>query len=865
MADRIRRISFLALRGRTVLTFRWKTLALNIIDSVLLNLAVIGAMLLRFDGQIPERFWNSWAMTAPFYTLGVLLLLYVSGVNRTLWRYAGLSTFFKIVRTLFFAGFVFFLVNIIPNQQFFPKSVIIVAWVLSTVLIVGCRMAWKMYRTPSRRSKHEQKRILIAGAGDVGATLATELLRRRDSQATPVGFVDDDSAKLGREVEHLPVLGATIDLPRIIEERRIDEVLIAAPSAPAGLVRQIVTYCQEAGVECRTVPALSDYVAGKGALGQVRGVQIEDLLGRDPVTVEFEKISQRMKGCTVLVTGAAGSIGSELCRQLARFEPGHLIAMDHNENQLTYLGLDLAEHHPNLDVLYAVGDVKDEFGIDELVRTHQPTFVFHAAAHKHVNLLERTPREAILNNIMGTRNVARAAGNHGVSTFVLISTDKAVNPTNVMGASKRGCEMVLQSMAMGGGFATKFVAVRFGNVLGSEGSVLPIFRRQMETGGPLTVTHPEARRYFMTIPEASQLVIQAAQLGESGNVFVLDMGEQVRIVDVAEQLIRLSGLRPGIDMPIRFIGLRPGEKLAEELLTDSEQTRMTKHSKIFQWELDVVDPPTIERRVDRLISNAHHASPDELRRGLEELVPEYRQIVVAALPGERIVETVAEVVQPESETTPDRTVRKESGLKRVFDFGISGILLALFAPFVGLVWLFYRLAGSGSVRFIREERVGRNRRQSDRREQLEGSAQIDRRDRDRRQRDLPGPIFVCYRMESDGAPGDRQKAILGWARRYRFDRVLYLWNVLRGQMSLVGPSARLAEEESFSQDWTTAYIHSRRPGLIGPGSLFAGAEEDRLTNLYDGYYSRFGGLGLDVETLIRSVPRILRGENTLQK
>ena len=418
--------------------FRWKTILLNLIDTVVLNAAVLGALALRFDGQLSETliYLERLVPIAPFYTLGLLLLLNLSGVNQSLWRYAGIPTFLKITRTLFIGFFVLFFLNLIPEEQPFPKSVVILSWLLATTAIVSSRIGWKILRTPMRRSHAGSRRLLIAGAGDVGATLAIELQRRQNADLVPVGFVDDDGTKQGRRVEDLPVLGATIDIPRLIEERRIQEVVIAAPSAPARLVRQIVTYCQEAGVACRTVPSLSDFAVGKGALGQVRDVQIEDLLGRDPVSIDFEGISERMRGRTVLVTGAAGSIGSELCRQLARFGIGKMIALDHAENPLTYLGLELSEQYPELPVIYAVGDVKDEFGVDEVIRVHRPDFVFHAAAHKHVNLLERAPREAILNNIMGTRNVARAAAAHGVRNFVLISTDKAVNPTNVMGASK---------------------------------------------------------------------------------------------------------------------------------------------------------------------------------------------------------------------------------------------------------------------------------------------------------------------------------------------------------------------------------------------------------------------------------------------
>ena len=394
--------------------------------------------------------------------------------------------------------------------------------------------------------------------------------------------------------------------------------------------------------------------------------------------------------------------------------------------------------------------------------------------------------------------------------------------------------------------------------------MLPIFRRQLTAGGPLTVTHPEARRYFMTIPEASQLVIQAGLLGENGDVFVLDMGEQVRILDVAEQLIRLSGLRPGIDIAIRFVGLRPGEKLEEELLTDSEKTRITKHAKIFRWELDPVSPGAVERTVDQLIRMAHHASAEELRAGLAELVKEYRQIEVAALPGPELPASVPEASRPVHPVAYARDPR----LKRMLDVAISGTMLATLAPPMLAVLGLYRVTGTGRVRFVREERIGRNRRRDDRRGAAPDGVRIDRRGSDRRQRALPGPIFVCYRIEVSGVKRTHfHEALFAWSRKRRLDRVPYFWNVFRGEMSLVGPSSRLVDQPSFTESWATAYIHSRRPGLIGPGAIFAGSDESgtRLAELYDGYYSKFGGIALDLETLLRSVPRLLRGTETVER
>ena len=836
---------------------RFKLILINAADAVLLNCAVLAALALRFDFAIPERFLRSYSGSAFFYTAGMLLLLNLAGINRSLWRYAGVPTLLVLVRTLGLGFSLAFILNLVPQVHLFPSSVVILTWILSTVLIGGSRLAWRVVRTPRwRAARRGGSRILIVGAGEVGAMLCRELLRAEHPAGTPIGFVDDDPQLRGRRIETLAVLGSTFDLPRLISEKRIGQVLIAAPSAPAHLVRQVVHFCQEAGVECRTVPALSDVIAGKGALGQVSEVRIEDLQGRDPVQIDVEGIAGRVRDRTVLVTGAGGSIGSELCRQLALFQPARLVALDHCENRLCYLGLDLGERHPELQLTQVVGDIRDESGMRELMADYRPQLVFHAAAHKHVHFLERTPREALLNNILGTRNTARAAAAAGVETFVFISTDKAVNPSNVMGASKRACEIVLQAMASEA--TTTFVAVRFGNVLGSDGSVIPIFRRQMERGGPLTVTHPEVRRYFMTIPEASRLVIQAAVFGSSGDVFVLDMGEQVRILDFAEQLIRLSGLRPGIDIAIKFIGLRPGEKLEEELLTDDERTRVTQHRKIFRVELDPVDPAEVMRRVDLLAEMAVRADRTEIVHALGELVPEYVVRDPEPLPIEAPV-FVAERRGPR--VAPPR---RETTARRLLEIGTAGVILALLSPLAGVLFLHYRLSGPGLVRFVREERIGQNRRTSDRRR--DGSAvPIDRRDTDRRQRPLPGKPFVSYHVELvRGRQSRMQRWLSRLLLRYRLDRVLLLWSVVRGEMGLVGPSARLIGEASYRQDWASAWVFARRPGLVGPGDLLAVDGADRSRHeLYDGYYARYGGARLDLETLWLSLFRLFRGADPL--
>ncbi len=840
-------------------SFRLNLILINLVDAILLNLAVVAALALRFDGAIPGRFLHSFALSLPVYTMGMLLLLNAAGINRSLWRYAGVPTLLILVRTLSIGFVVAFVLNLIPRVHLFPTSVVILSWILATSLILASRLAWKMFRHQATGgARRSGKRILIVGAGDVGAMLARELQRGEVHAGHAVGFVDDDPNKRGRRVETLAVLGTTFDIPQLIAERSIAEVLIAAPSAPSRLIREVVQICQNAGVECRTVPALSDYITGKGALGQLRDVQIEDLLGREPVSIDLEGIAERIGGRTVLVTGAGGSIGSELCRQLARFHPGTLVAVDHCENRLCYLGLDLNEAHPELKLVQAVGDIRDEIGMRNLFRTHRPEIVFHAAAHKHVHFLERAPREAILNNILGTRNLARAAVACEVETFVFISTDKAVNPSNVMGASKRACELLLQSMAGEG--ATTFVAVRFGNVLGSDGSVIPIFRRQLAKGGPITVTHPEVRRYFMTIPEASQLVIQAALFGTSGDVFVLDMGEQVRILDVAEQLVRLSGLRPGIDVPIRFVGLRPGEKLEEELLTHSERTRVTEHRKIFRLVLDPVEPESVRRQIDHLAVLADGSAGDEIREALADLVTEYRVQEVAPLPPAVEVDAVLPAPPPVRRLVPVR--HRDRRARRAVDVLIAGPLLAALLPLAGVMLLAYCALGPGRVRLRRRERVGTDLRSGNRRLQS-GRVPIDRRYSDRRKRMLSGrPFLACTIEFPRPAASGAQRALADFLRRRGLDRAPLLWNVLRGDMSLVGPGVRLPGEIAPLDEWTAEWLFARRPGLTGPARCFLDPAElsGRRATLYDCYYARYGGWRMDVEVLWRSLGRLVRGE-----
>jgi len=480
----------------------------------------------------------------------------------------------------------------------------------------------------------KENRTILIGAGQAGVLVARELENRPDLNLLPVGFVDDDPAKHGLVIQGLEVLGPTSKLAEIARKKGAKQALITIAAAPRKTIRRIALLCEQAGIATKVVPGLFEVVAGTASFSTIRDVALEDLLGREPVELDLEAIGQDLRGRVVLLTGAGGSIGSELCRQIARFRPRELVLVEQAENALFLIHRELAASFPDLAIVPCVADVCDAVRMRNIFAAHRPEAVFHAAAHKHVPMMEWNPGEAVKNNVLGTRVVADLAHAFSARQFVLISTDKAVNPTSVMGATKRLAEMYVQALSAAS--PTRFVTVRFGNVLGSNGSVIPIFREQLQKGGPITVTHPEMRRYFMTIPEACQLVLQAGSMGLGGEIFVLDMGEPVRILDLALDLIRLSGLRPYEDIDIVFTGIRPGEKLFEELSTAEEHVDKTRHPKIFIGR--VVPEPLAEvtEKIDRLVELADRLPPAELRSRLAEAVPEYepeerRQAAAAAM------------------------------------------------------------------------------------------------------------------------------------------------------------------------------------------------------------------------------------------
>jgi len=555
-----------------------KKLYLIILDIFFTNVSFIGALLLRFDGKIPEHYILAYTRYGLFLSLLAVLVFAFFNMYSNLWQYTSiyeLGNIFVSVTAFSILNWVFYLM--VPESL--PRSVFIIIWGLMLFFIGGIRLLHRAISSwqPLRRSK-AFKNLLIIGAGQAGSMVIKELFNHPEL-GRPVAILDEDREKTGRSIHGIPVVGTMENLEKVVSKYNVQEIILAIPSAPAQDTRRILNQCKKTGCKLKRLPGIYMIIDGRISVQQIRDVNISDLLGREEVELDMDGICSYLTDKVVFVTGAGGSIGSELCRQIVNFKPQLLVMLDIYENNLYELQLELARNFPGQDCKALIGSVHDEKRIDSLMEECKPQVVFHAAAHKHVPLMEDSPSEAVKNNIFGTINVAKAADRHNVKKFILISTDKAVNPANVMGASKRMAEIAIQQINKNS--ETEFAAVRFGNVLGSNGSVIPIFQNQIALGGPVTVTHPEITRYFMTIPEAAQLVIQAGALARGGEVFILDMGEPVKIVDLAKDLIVLSGYKPEEDIKIQFIGLRPGEKMHEELTLDMETVDKTSHEKIF--------------------------------------------------------------------------------------------------------------------------------------------------------------------------------------------------------------------------------------------------------------------------------------------
>ena len=597
-----------------------RTLVLMLFDALLINLALFGSFYLRFEGKLPDNYVQTYAEAAVISTVVLLFAFHFFGIYRNIWRYASIGEVLSIVYAVTIGAAVTVTLIYFIAPMRLPHSVSVLFWLSVIVSIGGFRFSQRVRQENTIFTGWNKcvRKVLIIGAGDAGVLALRELKNRDFQDGTPVGFIDDSENKISLNVQGFPVLGSRKDIPDIVEKYGVEEIIIAIPSASGDTVREIVEICKETKASnLKILPGVHDILSGKITVSAIREVQVEDLLGRDPVWVDLQEVAQYLKDQVVLVTGAGGSIGSELCRQIVRFSPAQLILTGHGENSIFDIQQELKDYPISTEIF----DIKDHEKVNIVFEKYKPSVVFHAAAHKHVPLMEANPEEALKNNILGTSRLAQAAHKNGVETFVFISTDKAVNPTSIMGASKRIAEMVIQNY--NDKSATKFVAVRFGNVLGSRGSVIPTFKNQITAGGPVTVTDSRMTRYFMTIPEASQLVIQAGAMASGGEIFILDMGKPVKIVDLAKDLIRLSGLEPEKDIKIVFTGTRPGEKLFEELLTSEEGTTATKHKRIFTAIPNNINYQAIDELLEIIRERGTYLEREEIVAGIRQLLPDF--------------------------------------------------------------------------------------------------------------------------------------------------------------------------------------------------------------------------------------------------
>ncbi|MBU1215234.1 MAG: polysaccharide biosynthesis protein [Gammaproteobacteria bacterium] len=582
--------------------------------------------MLRFNFDLPENFsnelWRTLAWVVPVQGSVFLGL----GLYRGIWRYASINDLRRILYAVVLgAGAIPLLFWMLRLEVVLPRSVLIIYPILSLLFMGGGRLVYRLWKEQALFSdiKWSGEPVLILGAGDAAVNLTKELARNPSWRV--VGFLDDDEGKIGTMLNGVRVLGRLDELADTVQRLGVTQVVIAMPSVSHQQRKRAISLCAEAGVKIMTVPAFDDLLSGQVSISQLRAIELEDLLGRDPVQLDEAGLHQQLAGEAVLVTGAGGSIGSELCRQIARFNPKQLILLDAGEFALYSIEQDMKKRFPQMYIAYLAGDVRDDARLQQVFEEYKPSVVFHAAAYKHVPLMERENAwQAVRNNVFGTWCVATCAQRHGVERFVLVSTDKAVNPTNVMGATKRMAEMVCQGLQKPVG--TRFIIVRFGNVLGSNGSVIPKFREQIAKGGPLTVTHPEITRFFMTIPEAAQLVMQAGHMGQGGEIFVLDMGEPVRIVDLAKDMIRLSGLNED-DIQIEYVGLRPGEKLYEEMISAEEHTLPTPHPKLRIAEARAVSEESLQSMLD-WAGSEKVCSDTLVRKYLKQWIPEYQPSLI---------------------------------------------------------------------------------------------------------------------------------------------------------------------------------------------------------------------------------------------
>jgi FlaA1/EpsC-like NDP-sugar epimerase len=601
-----------------------------LVHLLLWTVALGVSLLLRFEFTIPRATFDlAWKLL--LITLVTRALVHWRlGLFHGLWRYSGSRDLLSLLQAAALSSVLVATIWAFLRTGTFPRSILVLDFAFSILIVGGLRFGIRTIREIALQATRSEggpnsgeprRRVLVIGAGDAGEMLMREIARTYAHRYEPVGFLDDSRAKQNERIHGVPVIGVIDDVVLLAKRERIDEIILAIPTMTGHDIRRIVELCRPTGASLRTLPGVDSLIDGRVTVSQLAEVAIEDLLGRAPVTLDADAVGVFLHDRVVLVTGAGGSIGSELCKQICRFSPKHLLLLEQAENNLFEVHRALLKEFPGVPVTPFIADICDSRRLESIFERERPAVVFHAAAHKHVPMMEANPGEAIKNNVFGTKKLADAADRFGVEFFVMVSTDKAVNPTSVMGVSKRTAEIYVQALSQRS--RTQFVTVRFGNVLGSAGSVIPIFKQQIAAGGPVMVTHPEMQRYFMTIPEASQLILQAGTMGRGGEIFVLDMGEPVKIVDLARDLIRLSGYTPDVDIAIEFSGMRPGEKLFEELSFAAEKASKTRHPKIFVGTFRAYPWEEVERGLERLHALSEGAAPALIRSAFQALIPEY--------------------------------------------------------------------------------------------------------------------------------------------------------------------------------------------------------------------------------------------------
>jgi FlaA1/EpsC-like NDP-sugar epimerase len=613
-------------------------------DSCLVTASYLVSYLLRFEGKIPYQEWVNLKSIIPYLLIFKLIIFYFFGLYRGMWRYTSLFDLFNVLKaTATSSAFIILAILFIYRFQGYPRSIFIIDGILTFIFIGGLRVTVRILLSEQdkgfhtlrqifqfrseKKSAKPKKSLLIIGAGDAGEKILREIRENPRLNYEVVGFLDDDPTKRGMKIHGVPVLGPIPKIHDMAYRDEMDEILIALPSASAKQMRRIIEACEATGLKTRTTPGIGELIDGKISFKTIREVSFEDLLGRDPVDLDTESIGHYLTDKIILVSGAGGSIGSELCRQVTAFNPKNLVILDKTENNLFHIEMEFRHRFSNVSITPILGDVHNRGFLDRLFATIKPHVVFHAAAFKHVPIVELNPWEGVFNNVVGTKNIAEISHQSGVERFVMISTDKAVRPVSVMGATKRIAEMITSCYASQNNTLTngaKFVSVRFGNVIGSEGSVIHLFKKQIERFGPVTVTHPEITRYFMTISEAAKLILQAGAMGDGGEIFILDMGTPIKIIDMARNLIHRSGFKPDVDIEIKYIGLRPGEKLHEELATEGEGIIRSAHEKIFVLNgKNSNDLNWLNQKIEELVKLALQQNAPGIKSKLKEIVPEY--------------------------------------------------------------------------------------------------------------------------------------------------------------------------------------------------------------------------------------------------